>query len=144
MSAGNNTLDFDGTSTGEKNEDLRSESEAESDENEDADDDEHGCFLSAEEVANLQSETRGDIYVDVYPGPCAGAIHSQGILTTKEFENVLGGLTLTAICEIVGRRESRQSFSSNSYCNLEHELCVHSTPHKILCFPTILGHWARA
>jgi hypothetical protein len=29
--------------------------------------------------------------VDVYPGPRAGAIHSRGIPTTKEFENVLGG-----------------------------------------------------
>lgn len=88
---GEDTLDLDGTSTGDENEDLDTESEAESDENENAGDDEHGRFLSAEEVANLQNKTWGDIYVDVYPGPHAGAVHSQGIPTTKEFENVLGG-----------------------------------------------------
>ena len=88
---GEDTLDLDGTLTGDENEDLGAESEAESNENEDAGDDEHGRFLSAEEVANLQSKTWRDIYMDVYPGPHAGTIHSHGIPTTREFENVLGG-----------------------------------------------------
>ena len=90
-STGEDTLDLNGTSTSDENEDLYVESEAESDENENSGDDEHGRFLSAEEVANLQNKTWGDVYVDVYPGPHAGAVHSQGIPTTKEFENVLGG-----------------------------------------------------
>jgi hypothetical protein len=29
--------------------------------------------------------------VEVYPGSQAGAVHSHGIPTTKEFENMLGG-----------------------------------------------------
>ena len=86
-STSEDTLDLNGILTSDENEDLNIESEAESDENENAGDDEHGCFLSAEEVANLQNKTWGD----VYPGPHAGAVHSQGIPTTKEFENVLGG-----------------------------------------------------
>ena len=84
-------LDLDGASDGNENEDLRAESDIDSDTNEDASDDEHGHFLSAEEVANLQGNMWGDVYMDVYPGSHAGAIHSQGIPTTKEFENVLGG-----------------------------------------------------
>ena len=87
----NEDLDLDGTSNSDENEDLGAESDVDSDISEDAGDDEHGRFLSAEEVADLQSKTWGDIYVDVYPGPHAGAVHSQGIPTTKEFENVLGG-----------------------------------------------------
>lgn len=86
-----NLLDFDGASDSVDDEDLGAESDIDSDVNEDASDDEHGRFLSAEEVANLQGNMWGDVYVDVYPGSHAGAIHSQGIPTTKEFENVLGG-----------------------------------------------------
>ena len=33
----------------------------------------------------------GDVRVEAYPGKSAGAFHSQGIPTTKEFENTLGG-----------------------------------------------------
>ena len=87
----NDLLGLDGASDGNENEDLGAESDIDSDTNEDASDDEHGRFLSAEEVANLQGNMWGDVYMDVYPGSHAGAIHSQGIPTTKEFENVLGG-----------------------------------------------------
>ena len=55
------------------------------------DDDEHGRFLSAEEATGLQRETWGDAHIEVYPGKRAGAIHSEGIPTMKEFENTLGG-----------------------------------------------------
>ena len=95
---GEDTLNLEGegthnlrTSTGDESKDLGAELEVKSDETEDAGDDEHGRFLSAEEVTNLQSQTWGDIYVNVYPGPNAGAIHSHSIPTTKEFENELGG-----------------------------------------------------
>lgn len=55
------------------------------------DDDEHGRFLSAEEVANLQGEMWGETHIEVYPGRHAGAVHSNGIPMMKEFENTLGG-----------------------------------------------------
>jgi len=60
---------------------------------EDTNDDEHGRFLSAEEVTNLRNQIRGEAHIEVYPGRHAGAIHSNGIPTMKEFENMLGGLS---------------------------------------------------
>jgi hypothetical protein len=59
--------------------------------NGDADDDEHGRFLSADEVTNLQGNMWGEVHVEVYPGRRAGTVHSHGIPTMKEFENSLGG-----------------------------------------------------
>jgi hypothetical protein len=64
----------------------------ESDEDTDGDDeDEHGRFLSAEEATGRQREMWGDVHTEVYPGKNAGAIHSEGIPTMKEYENTLGG-----------------------------------------------------
>lgn len=54
-------------------------------------DDEHGRFLSAEEVTNLQGEIWGELHVEAYPGRYAGIVHSEGISTMKEFDNTLGG-----------------------------------------------------
>jgi hypothetical protein len=84
------TLDLDETLASDY------ESEAESEENADghagdANDNEHGRFLSTEEVANLQSKAWGNVHVEAYPRPHVAAVHSHGIPTTKELENMLGG-----------------------------------------------------
>jgi len=68
----------------DSDEDLDSDSDSDSD-------DEHGHFLSAGEVTNLQGKMWGEIHIEVYPGQHAGAIHSTGISTMKELDNTLGG-----------------------------------------------------
>jgi uncharacterized protein RhaS with RHS repeats len=61
----------------------------ESDEN--TDNDEHGRFLSSDEVSKLQDAMWREVHIEEYPGTNAGAIHYCGIPTMKEFENTLGG-----------------------------------------------------
>ena len=75
------------------NTDEDTDSDEDANTNRDADDDEHGCLLSLDEVADLQGEIWGEVHVEAYPGRHAGAIHSRGIPTMKDLENTLGGLT---------------------------------------------------
>jgi hypothetical protein len=76
---------------GEGEQDLGDQSDEDTAANGDADDDEHGRFLSADEVTGLQGNMWAEVHVEVYPGRHAGAVHSHGIPTMKEFENTLGG-----------------------------------------------------
>ena len=83
-------LDLDEISASDDENETQSDDDADSDTG-GTNDNEHGRFLSAEEINNLQSKIWGDVHVEVYPGPYAGAVHSHGIPTTKELENMLGG-----------------------------------------------------
>jgi len=71
--------------------DCNSDEDLDSDSDSDDSDNERGRLLSTEEVTNIQSEMWGEIHTEVYPGQRAGAIHSIGIPTMKEFDNTLGG-----------------------------------------------------
>lgn len=79
---GNNISDCDS----EEDLDLDSDSDLDSGNT----NDEHGRLLSTE-VTGLHGEIWGEIHTEVYPGGQAGAIHSIGIPTMKEFNNTLGG-----------------------------------------------------
>ena len=70
---------------------LDFDSDSDSDPDLDDSNDEHGRFLSTDEVTDLQGETWGEIHTKVYSGGNAGAIHSYGIPTMKELDNTLGG-----------------------------------------------------
>jgi hypothetical protein len=68
-----------------------SDSDHSSQSGDDADNDERGQFLTTEELTSLQGRTLRTVHVEVFPGTHAGAVHSTGIPTMKEFENDLGG-----------------------------------------------------
>jgi len=88
-----NFEDGDNISPCDDEEDLDLDLDPDSDSDSDLDgtNDEHGRFLSTEEVTNLQGEIWGEIHTELYPGQQAGAIHTVGIPTMKEFDNTLGG-----------------------------------------------------
>lgn len=81
----------DKTSTTDDNDDNDNEQAIRSEPDENSGDDEHGRFLSIDEVTRLHGELWGKVHIEQYPGRNAGAIHFCSIPTMKEFENLLGG-----------------------------------------------------